>query len=261
MRLLPTLSLGAALLVGFGQVSAADTKYVTVKGQVTYTKAPDAAVVKVETDKAVCCKDGDLKSNKYIVNTKGKGLKYAVVWLRPDSDDRSAAFPQDKIEPSLLKAKPTTITIDQPKCQFEPRVVAAREGDTLVVKNSSSISHNFNVNGSGQTYNISVPAGKEYKSEVPLKADRLQTSFGCTQHPWMEGRMRVFDHPYFAVTDENGNFEIKGAPEGKFRIVYWHEAGFHKGKDGVNGFEIDIKDGGKGTMELKAIDIDPPAAK
>jgi hypothetical protein len=261
MRLLPTLSLGATLLMGLSQLNAADTKYVTIKGQVTYTKAPEPAVEKVDTDKPVCCKNGDLKSNKYIVNPKNKGLQNAVVWLRPDSDDRAATFPKDKIEPALLKAKPVTRELDQPNCQFEPRVMAAREGDTLVVKNSSKISHNINWNGNGLTFNFSIPAGKDYKPEETLKADRLPTSFACNAHTWMQGRMRVFDHPYFAVTDENGNFEIKNAPEGKFRIVYWHEAGFHKGKDGVNGFEIDIKDGGKGTMELKPIDIDPPQSK
>ena len=261
MRLLPALSLGATLLMGLSQAGAADTKFVSVKGMVTYTKAPDPAVEDVKTDKAVCCKDGDLKSNKYIVNAKTKGLKNAVVWLRPDSDDREAKFPQDKTEPSLLKAKPVTHVLDQPKCQFEPRVLAAREGDSIQVKNSSEISHNINWNGNGLTFNVSIPSKKDYKPEETLKAERLPTSFACNAHGWMQGRMRVFDHPYFAVTDENGNFEIKGAPEGKFRIVYWHEAGFHKGKEGVNGFEIDIKDGGKNTMELKPIDIELPAAK
>jgi hypothetical protein len=261
MRLLPALSLGATLLLGVSQASAADTKYVTIKGQVTYTKAPEPAIEKVDTDKPVCCKNGDLKSNKYIVDAKTKGLQNAVVWLRPDSDDRAAPFPQDKIEPTLLKAKPVTHTIDQPKCQFEPRIVAAREGDNLLIKNTAAISHNFSINGNGQSYNPSIPAGKEYKAEEPLKADRLPTPFSCGSHTWMQGRIRVFDHPYFAVTDEKGNFEIKNAPEGKFRIVYWHEAGFHKGKEGVNGFEIEIKDGGKATMELKPIDIELPASK
>jgi hypothetical protein len=53
----------------------------------------------------------------------------------------------------------------------------------------------------------------------------------------MTGYVRIFEHPYYAVTDENGNFEIKNAPVGKFRIVY----------------EITIK---SPATEMKPVDFD-----
>ena len=34
----------------------------------------------------------------------------------------------------------------------------------------------------------------------------------------------VLDSPYFAVTDEKGNFEIKNAPAGTQKVVVWQEA-------------------------------------
>ena len=52
----------------------------------------------------------------------------------------------------------------------------------------------------------------------------------CNIHPWMKGWVRVFDHPYFAVTDADGKFEIKNAPAGKYNIVMWQE-----GQGWVNG--------------------------
>ena len=72
----------------------------------------------------------------------------------------------------------------------------------------------------------------------PLKAETPPIPFKCDIHPWMKGYVRVFDHPYFAVTDEDGKFEIKNAPAGKWRIVYWHENGFHKGREGAVGFPV-----------------------
>jgi hypothetical protein len=69
--------------------------------------------------------------------------------------------------------------------------------------------------------------------------------------------MRVFDHPYFATTDENGNFEIPNAPVGKWRLVYWHEDGYHKGREGVLGFPLNGAMNGN-TMELKPIELELP---
>jgi len=53
--------------------------------------------------------------------------------------------------------------------------------------------------------------------------------------------VRVFDHPYFAVTNEQGRYEIKDAPVGKYRIFIWHSAGgFSGGNDGRFGYELTI---------------------
>ena len=246
---LPAVALVAAL------APAAD--YVTVKGQVTMTAAPKAEAITVTTNKAECCKDGDLISSKIVVDPKSKGLANVVVYLRPDSDDREAAFPADKISPDLAKAKSKQHSIDQPRCQFEPRVIAARDGDTLVVKNSSEIPHNINYKSEGLEFNVTVPPGKAHEVKDPLKADRRPALYKCDIHPWMEGRLFVFDHPYYAITDKDGKFELKDVPAGKWRIVYRHEGGFHKGKDGALGFPVEVK-ADKKTMEMDAVDFELP---
>jgi plastocyanin len=247
-----------ALAVVVTTTAGADDKYVTIKGQITLKDAPKPEVLNVTTDKASCCKDGDLLSSKLVVNANTKGVQNVVVFLRPDDDDRDAKFPAAKIHPTLAKAAAKKHVIDQPKCQFEPRVIAAREGDTLVVKNSADIAHNTNFSGCGLEFNNTVPAGKELEVKGAFTADRRPAIFKCDIHPWMEGRVRVFDHPYFAVTDKDGKFEIKDAPEGKFRIVYWHEMGFHKGRDGALGFPTDVKGDAKGVMEIKPFDLELP---
>ena len=250
--------LAVALFVSAGTAAAQD-KLVTIKGQVKFNgdTAPPVPVVNVTTDKLVCCKDGDLADTMQIVDPKSLGVKNVVVWLRADTDNRREDFPQDKIPAKLKEAKSVAHVVDQPKCQFEPRVLAARAGDTLVFKNSATIPHNTNYSSDGESFNVNIPAGAEKKLDKPLASQSTPVTFKCDVHPWMAGRLRVFDHPYFATTDKDGNFEIKDVPEGKWRIVYWHEGGYHKGRDGAAGFPVEVS-AAKPTLELPAIKLELP---
>ena len=57
------------------------------------------------------------------------------------------------------------------------------------------------------------------------KFEKSESSFvvKCDVHPWMKAYVAVFDHPYFAVTDDTGKFQIKNIPNGKYEVVAWHE--------------------------------------
>jgi len=254
-----TLRMGfycAALIACATSASAAD-EGTTIQGQVILETVPKAEVIDVKVDKAICCKDGPLGSTQILVDPKSKGVKNVIVWLRPNTKDRKDEFPADKIPAAMKAPKAVTHIIDQPHCNFEPRVLAARAGDKVIVKNSASISHNVNYSSTqdGDSFNITIPPGKEVALKNPLTASRLPNAFKCDIHPWMAGRIRVFDHPFYATTDANGKFEIKGVPEGTWNVVYWHEGGYHKGKDGLLGFPAEVK--GK-TLELKPVTLELP---
>ncbi len=45
----------------------------------------------------------------------------------------------------------------------------------------------------------------------------------CDIHPWMAAYVRVFDHPFFATTDDAGQFEIASVPAGEYDVIAWHE--------------------------------------
>ena len=76
-----------------------------------------------------------------------------------------------------------------------------------------------------------------------FKASKLPVSVTCNIHGWMKGNMRVFDHPYYAVTDADGKFEIPQAPVGSYKIWYWSDSGWKDGAAGANGFPLTIKAG------------------
>jgi hypothetical protein len=259
MRPVVSCVLCCALVVAFSSLTRAEEKpqWVTIKGQVVFPKgkkAPERAALNVNQDQKHCLKDGPIKDESVIVNATNRGVKNVVVFLRPDDMTGKVDFPKDKIYPDDAKRKPADVVIDQPWCMFVSRVTCARVGDTIVVKNPAPVNHNFfwSSTNNGEC-NVNINPGMQFKMEKALVKENPPIQFKCTIHPWMSGYVRIFDHPYYAVTDADGKFEIKNAPAGKFRIVYWHENGVRGGRDGRFGEVIDIKGP---TMEMKPTDFD-----
>jgi plastocyanin len=225
----------------------------TIKGQVVWAgdKVPERAPVKVDKDQNACLKNGPLLDERLVVNPKNKGVRWVAVYLM-SADGFKKPIP---IHPALKDIKQKVVEVDQPCCQFEPHVLAVRVGQTLVFKNSAAISHNVKVDPVPSINQI-VPPGKELKL-TDLTARNLPLQIACNIHPWMSGKVFVLPHPYFAVTDENGKFEIKNAPAGAFRLVVWQEeAGwvvYDDAKKRSSGKKITIKD--KETTDLGKIPL------
>lgn len=255
----------AALLFEARPVAAQGGGWTKLEGSVVWPagkEVPAAKALVVTADKDHC---GALNSEDIIVNAKNKGLKNVWVYLRPDSNEKAAKLdPAKDIKPELVKGQGKTFDVDQPKCAFTPRIFAIREGDFVNFKNSSPVAHNTKLDADppSPSFNKTVPAGGNYKDPAPFAAQRSPILFSCSIHPWMAGKFMVFDHPYFAVTDENGKFTIPDCPAGNYRLVYRHENGYHKGKDGALGWPVAIKAGANGTMELKPLEFElPPESK
>jgi plastocyanin len=232
--------------------------WATIKGQVLL---PAAAAIPVRAPlpaNAAGCPKGPILDESVIVNPKTRGVKNVVVWLRPNNQNPKATLGPNEIHPADANRKPQDVVIDQPCCMFEPHLVVARVGDTVVVKNSAPIVHNFFwVSENCGNFNPNIPANGQFRFPMPLARETTPIPFSCTIHPWMKGYLRVFDHPYYAVTDDNGAFEIANAPVGNYRLVYWHEkVGYKGGKDGRFGDPVAIVAGPGAAMVLKPTDFD-----
>lgn len=239
-------------------VSAQESTWGDIKGQVVWggDGMPEIKVLEVDKDKEHCLSKGKILSEEYVINPKNNGIRYAVVWLVPDPPPDPEKNPDAKlaIHPKLKDVdKSKKNPMDQPCCKFEPRVVAMRQGEILLAKNSSPIPHNFKWGGiRNPGDNKLMPPNTDLKID-DLKASPYSVTIECNIHPWMRGHVRIFDHPYFAVTDADGNFEIKQAPAGKCRIVVHLEAiGYRTDK---NGDPIEIKAGA--MTDLGKYDLKP----
>jgi plastocyanin len=245
--LIVVAALGLTVTTSHGQAPAAWT---TVKGAVVLkagVAAPAMVELKVDKDQQQCLAKGPIKSEEWVVSKAG-GVKNVFVWIT--TLDKKAP----PINPKLQEVTKKEVEVDQPCCAFIPHAIALRQGQTLVVKNSSSIGHNVNWSGgkAQANGNVIVPAGKQHVIDNFI-ADRFPVTISCNVHSWMKGWVRVYDHPYFALTDDEGKFTIPDAPVGKYLIFVWHEgAGWMGGADGRNGKEIEIKADGidLGKLEL-----------
>ncbi len=256
-RLMFAAFAATALVVASSLASAADEKLATLKGQVVFPAGkdiPKRAELNVTQDKNHCLSKGKILDESVLVNAKSRGVKNVIVFLRPDSSNPKAEFTKEQLPPGDAQHKPGEVVIDQPCCMFVNRVTAGRVGDKVVVKNSAPVPHNFFWDsGNNAAYNVTIPKMDKWVMPEALKKENPPIQFKCTIHGWMTGYVRVFDHPYFAVTDENGKFEMKNVVPGKYRIVYWHENGLRGGARGRLGTEIEVK---APTTELKPTDFD-----
>jgi hypothetical protein len=187
------------------------------------------------------------------VDAKSKGVRWVVVWL-VDPNNLKATLP---IHPTLkaIPEKDKKVPVDQPCCQFEPHVIALREGQVLVAKNSATIPHNVKIDGGALNPNLNqlLPPGASLDVEG-WKGHTPPVLVSCSIHGWMKSYVRVYDHPYFAVTNEQGEFEIKNAPAGNYNMVIWHETGYVKGDK--KGVPVAIK--ADGVTDLGQIKMNKP---
>jgi plastocyanin len=119
------------------------------------------------------------------------------------------------------------VLVDQKKMAFLPHVVAVQQGTTVDFLNSDAVGHNVywpSISGNKKlSHNLGTwPKGekKSFQFNDPGAASLL-----CNVHPEMSGYVVVVPTPYFAVTDKDGNFEIKNLPAGKYTLKTWSEDG------------------------------------
>lgn len=194
----------AGLYFAMGQFVFAQS---SVQGRVTFSgTAPEPAQLPVTRDQGHC---GEHKPNETVVVSRNGGLANVVV-----SIENAPKVPM----------RPGEITVANSECRFVPHVSAATVNSTLVVRSDDPILHNTHTFFSdGSTFfNIAFPF-KGGQIKRPLAKPQI-VSFKCdVGHVWMSAWIHVFPHPFFAVTDGEGNFRIAGLPPGQYTVKFWHE--------------------------------------
>lgn len=214
-----------SLVSGAARADAAGAVQGTVRLDGT---APAMAPLKVVKDNAAC---GTEKPNEAMLIGNQGTLRNVVVFV-------------SGIKPPLPPPPTANASVDQQGCQYQPHVQAVTAGTSLTLMNNDRVLHNVHANlGPIQVFNVAMPIKGQ---KLPMKLARpgiikLQCDAG---HTWMSAYLHVFDHPYFAVTDENGRFTIKDVPAGQHTIEYWHETVGGKGPGVFKTGKITVKAGG-----------------
>ncbi len=219
----------------------------TLKGRVVFGGTPPAIKILQEKGKAakdpnICAVDAPIMSERLVVDSATKGVKNVLVYL---------AHPTAINEAAKTSAKAARVVFDQRKCLFEPHVLGVMAGVVIDIRSNDAANHNVNAKLKFSSFNQIIAQGQSFKF-TPTSAERLPGLVVCDIHPWMSAWWMILDHPYFAVTDAKGAFEIMNAPAGTQKLVVWQEAaGFVTAPAGD---DIVVK---AGEAVVKDLTIDP----
>jgi plastocyanin len=205
---------------------AADTGALT--GKITLNGlAPKLANLPVTRDMKVC---GNTKPDESLEVGTGGAVKNAVVWLT------DVPLPAD--------FKPGKEKLDQQLCLFLPHVLAAPVGSTVEVVNSDKALHNVRAQaGETRLMNYAMPIPGHV---IPTRlANEGTFKVSCDVHPWMRAWLLVLPTAAFAVTGEDGAYQIGDIPAGKHKIKVWHE------RLGERDAVIEVPAGGKATHDVQ----------
>ena len=115
------------------------------------------------------------------------------------------------------------VVLDQVGCEYTPYVFGLRAGQPLVIRNSDPMMHNVSVNSrAGNRSFNEAQMGKGPDKTKTFSNPELFLPFQCNVHPWMFAYGCIVDHPFHAVTDKDGRFELKGLPPGTYVVEAKH---------------------------------------
>jgi plastocyanin len=173
-----------------------------IKGKVTFHGTVPLRTVLPTKDQKVC---GGPRKDPMIVMGSDDGVKDAVIEVQGVTTGK--AWPAAGPAP----------TIDNKSCQFQPHVQVIQQGK-IAVLNSDPVLHNTHgFYGKRTAFNLALPnQGQSIDVDLPRPGTvRVE----CDAHGWMLGWIYVVDNPYYAISGDNGGFEIADIPPGKYTVV------------------------------------------
>ncbi len=192
----------------------------TIKGVATWKgKIPTIPPLAVKADLDTC---GETSPSPVLkVDPKTKGLQNVLVYLEQVEKGKASA---EKYWLHMGKDE-SGKEADTQVCQFKEHILPFVRTEQVAIINFDPILHNphFFTDKHGSVFNVAMPTPNKEVDKTLLRAQGVGLAYQCDVHVHMSGYAAGLDHPYFALTDAEGKFEISGVPPGTYTLVAWHE--------------------------------------
>jgi plastocyanin len=185
----------------------------SIAGRVTFTGTPPAPdTLKMGVDRGCVTDAGPNPQSDAILVAPDGAIRNVFVHIK-DGLDPGYAFP----------VPAEAVVLDQRGCIYSPRVVGVRAGQPIEFINSDPTMHNVHaIPKVNQEFNFGQ-LNQGRRDQRTFTAPEVMVRLMCNVHGWMAAWVGVSAHPYFAVTDASGAFELKGVPPGTYTVEAWHE--------------------------------------
>ena len=223
-----SVALAALLVACAGEAAAGD-----VTGKVSFGgTAPKPAKIMMNADPACVKQHKSPVFGEEVVVNKNETLKNVLVYVKEGLGNRIFEAPAAKLE------------FNQKGCQYDPHVLGIQVGQELEVINGDPTLHNVHsLSKENPQFNVAQP---KQGMKLTKKFDKPEVfKVKCEVHTWMGAYIGVFNHPFYAVTGDDGTFHLKNLPAGDYTIEAWHE------KYGTQTMKVKVAASGAATADFK----------
>jgi hypothetical protein len=186
----------------------------TITGTVSFTGVrPTLKQINIEED-AECVKlnPNGMYDESILVNKDGT-LANVFVYVK------------EGLPPARAYPKPTQpVVLDQKGCRFSPRVFGIEAGQPFKVTNSDPVTHNVHpIAKMNREWNQSQ-SPEDPPIQRRFARPEMMVRIKCNIHNWMRSWAAVMDHPFYAVSGNDGSFTIPNLPPGDYVLEAWQES-------------------------------------
>lgn len=221
--------LAGCVLMGFGALTA---QAAVLSGKVAFEgETPAPKPINFGAEKQCAAMHGDrMPVSEELVVNPNRTVKWTLVYVKEGAP----------VSPAPAEA----LEVDQKGCMFEPHVAVARAGQKVIFKNSDPVLHNVRSESKvNKAFNIAQPI-QGMTTAKTFAQPEIGIKMRCDVHFWMASFIHVLDHPFYAVTGDDGSYRIDGLPAGAYTIEVWHE------KLGTQTAQITVADGETNTFDF-----------